>query len=262
MARQTRRFFLADPATERYVHLFSMGPISDGGIIFMPQSQSGPGWRTFSRIDGSQAHQPQVAAPKVHYHRSGFVSVQTAGGQRQSRQLPGLDQAHRKQILCLHQLHPLDTCPRRNVEALVDAGDMLLTQDLPQDPFSITIQAIIYQTGEIRLRDLDTPAFGDVRGFGLGRDSRGEEGFTLNLADFGLDALLYCCPIYEFEERQPGLATTTVFGSCYAPGDEQFAVPTAVGAFSDDGTAALMLVNAEDVPPARDVKAMFFPRNT
>jgi len=188
--KQTRIGVMLD-GTSEFKPMMSMIGNPDGGLILVPAKIRTDGWsygiadvpggldlgHLGSLRPGSAVHIAE--RPKLHYHRSGFTSVNLSG-----------HQAPRRSIRCLPMTHMRgDQCfglTVDGVQALLSAemrrGDICLVIHDDTWPASVRVHGLLYQRNQIP--GIDTE-FGAESATGLVRSQAVE--IVTDLAAHGLD---------------------------------------------------------------------------
>ena len=216
--------------------LVTVGAIADGGITITPKGAPTRHWRVESRPSVSSSLSdhvrfvPGTPIPKLHYHRSGFASIQPPGGVRVAVDLPALDVLPGNQIFYfgrqkLDDIVPVD--PRREDAFVVSHHGM---------PSGFRLAGIVVPSSTV-------PYFEEERvDDGFARvPVRGERvELMMSLRPHGVDALLVLRPTLDYLPRA-GVATTVLAGFAGDTG------PT-VSMCSTDGGAIIGMMTADELP--------------
>lgn len=219
--------------TSEFKPLLTMVAASDGGIILSPSEVSGAQWAygtvgahpAFIRSAPGSLELPSVVTmpiglrPKLHYHRSGFVSVNLTGfeGPRRGMQCPPIAHAQGEQFFGMTSNRP---------------GNMNSARPRPGDSFlvahngwpgSIAIFGLLYPHGHVPLLRSE---FGSDTARGLVRGERVE--MVVDLEGHGLNV----CVLVRFSQHPLSLRhapACSLFGFSYG----KTAPSGAVGVWSD-----------------------------
>lgn len=222
---------------------FTLSVNPDGGIMVTMTSIDHHSWQTWGRelpvpaLGLSQRVEwgPQSAAkpaPKLHYHRSGFVSVQASGKRRVARQCLPLEDIDKAQIFSVMRRDP---------------ADLKAIGIRPNDSYIVSHDgwpAAVWCAGIVYRRDLIPHLEEDIestqsRGIVRGRIAE----LCIDLSGHHLDGVL----ILRFEflfQSIAGAAKGSVIGFC-SRGEEP---SQAVGACTSDGYPAPILINEHNYP--------------
>ena len=216
--------------------LVTVGAIADGGITITPKGAPTRHWRVESRPSVSSSLSdhvrfvPGTPIPKLHYHRSGFASIQPPGGVRVAVDLPALDVLPGNQIFYfgrqkLDDIVPVD--PRREDAFVVSHHGM---------PSGFRLAGIVVPSSTV-------PYFEEERvDDGFARvPVRGERvELMMSLRPHGVDALLVLRPTLDYLPRA-GVATTVLAGFAGDTGPS-------VAMCSTDGGAMIGMMGADELP--------------
>lgn len=231
-AIQRRVGFMLE-SESRFHHFLTVGANpSDGGVIVTPTARPSGGWTYLTRNRKRQLMRSSYRwdtagaltsvpgeAMKLHYHRSGFTSLQPgSGGNRVSVDLPDLDTISGQQIFCAAVTDPQDLPerePRRGDSFVVLHGEW---------PSAAAVAGIIVARRDIP--DVDTELLADsARGLVRGAASE----LVVDLSAHGLDAVLLLR--FDHSPAVTGQASVTLAGVC---GDTSTDFE-AVVAYTNDG---------------------------
>lgn len=224
-------------------HIASISASADGGIIVVPNfGEHKPTWNARTRIAsptfGLEAQTteateyPSGEQPKLHYHRSGFTSIQPPGQKRTHIDLPPVSQDAARQVFSLTRIHPADVGSKPLRE-----GDQYVVSH-GGTPTIFAVSGILIPREQIPEKDAELLY---VKGRGMARGDVAESIMTLE--GHNLATILVLRFNLGFEQMDH-IATATLAGFS-TRGEEPL---KSVYAHTSDGSPYVKLIPLEDYP--------------
>jgi hypothetical protein len=231
---------------------------SDGGITLSTATPAQSSWHLtatserrgfFSRLFArrqrliDEAFIEAAPAPKLHYHRSGFTSVQAPNGKRVGIQLKPMDELRGEQIFSVVQRNPARIPAKfpRQEDSFVVVHDN-------EWPPAVTIMGFVFNRSQIPYSD-DEFLQQKTRGIVRGKIAE----LTVDLSAHGLDAVLVIRIDDGIDGRTPdALAATTITGFNARPGELP---PISVQAATTDGGPSRIFVAPDIYPEFPEVES-------
>lgn len=204
---RVRRFGVLLEGELAFRPLLNIGPSGDGGLLLIPRTAPEGGWLAaratpapafgrpdFDPVVMDSVHLPKESRPKLHFHRSGGVTLKAQqGSHRNVRvQLPSLEEINGRQVFFFHQNDPM-ALPATEIR---EEDSFVVSHDGP--PASLSVAGVVFH---FRQAEYVREEFLGGRPWGL---VRGDAAYlTMDMRAFGMDSFLVLLPRLSYDSTWP-----------------------------------------------------------